>query len=81
MGLGENLNILVFLGIAEIFGFSDLSVYTEIGLLKPFHKALNYASTANIEEVMKLYNPGDKTFEADFSYRLLSACTWQKFDS
>ena len=34
---------------------------------KPFHKTLNYASTANIEEVMKFYNLGDKTFETDFS--------------
>ena len=34
---------------------------------KPFHNTLNYASTANIEEVMKLYNLGHKTFEADFS--------------
>ena len=32
----------------------------------PFHNILNYASTANIEEVMKFYNPGDKTFETDF---------------
>ena len=29
---------------------------------------MNYASTANIEEVMKFYNLGDKTFETDFSY-------------
>ena len=34
---------------------------------KPFHNTLNYASTANIEEVMKFYNQGDKTFETDFS--------------
>ena len=34
---------------------------------KPFHNTLNYASTANIEEVMKFYNLGDKTFETDFS--------------
>ena len=34
---------------------------------KPFHNTLNYDSTANIEEVMKFYNPGDKTFETDFS--------------
>ena len=29
---------------------------------------MNYASTANIEEVMKFYNLGHKTFETDFSY-------------
>ena len=33
---------------------------------KPFHNTLNYASTANIEEVMKFYNLGDNTFEKDF---------------
>ena len=28
---------------------------------------MNYASTANIEEVMKFYSLGDKTFETDFN--------------
>ena len=28
---------------------------------------MNYASTTNIEEVIKLYNLGDKTYETDFS--------------
>ena len=28
---------------------------------------MNYASTANIEEVMKFYNLGGKTFETDFN--------------
>ena len=65
--LGKNLNLFVSLGIAEILGFFDFSVYTEVVLLKPFHNTLNYASTANIEEVTKFYNLGDKTFEADFS--------------
>ena len=34
---------------------------------RPFHNTLNYASTANIEEVMKFYNLDDKAFETDFS--------------
>ena len=34
---------------------------------KPFHNNLKYASTANIEEVVKFYNLGDKTFKTDFS--------------
>ena len=34
---------------------------------KPFHNTLNYASTANVEEVMKFDNPGDKTFETDLN--------------
>ena len=33
---------------------------------KHFHNNLDHASTANIEEVMKFYNLGDKTFETDF---------------
>ena len=37
---------------------------------KPFQSILNYASTANIEEVTKFYNLGDKTFETEFSYAL-----------
>ena len=64
--LGKNLNFLVSLGIAEILGFSELSVYTEVVLLKTFPQHLNYVSTVNIEEVMKVYNLGDKTFETDF---------------
>ena len=38
---------------------------------KPFHNTLNYASTANIEEVMKFYNLGNKTSETDFSSKQL----------
>ena len=39
-----------------------------------FEISLNNASTANIEEVMKFYNPdGDKTFQTDFSYEFLSS--------
>ena len=64
--LGKNLNFFVSLGIAEFLGFSELSVCTEIVQLKPFHNTLNYASTANIEEVKKFYNLGHKTFETDF---------------
>ena len=33
---GENMNFFVSLGIAEIFGFSELSVYTEDVLFKTF---------------------------------------------
>ena len=73
--LGKNLHFFVSLGIAEILRFSELSVYTEIyytefiPISKPFHNTLNYASTANIEEVTKFYNLGYKTFETDFSYK------------
>ena len=48
-----------------MLGFSELSVDTEVVLL--FHNVLNYASTLNIEGVMKFYNLDDKTFETDFN--------------
>ena len=59
--LGKNFIFFVSFGIVEILGFSELSVV----LLKTFPEH-NYASTANIEEAMKFYNLGDKTFETDF---------------
>ena len=36
---------------------------------------MNYASTSNIQEVIKFYNLGDKTFETDFSI-LASVSFW-----
>ena len=68
--LGENLNFFVPLGIAEILGFSELSIYTEVVLFKTFPQH-HHVSITNIEEVMKFYNLGDKTFETDFSYYLI----------
>ena len=40
----------------------------KLSFSKPFCIIFNYGSTANIEEVMKFYNLGDKTFETDFSF-------------
>ena len=34
---------------------------------------MNYASTSNIREVIKFYNLGHKTFETDFSNRLIDS--------
>ena len=65
--LGKNLNFFVSLGIADILGFSELSVYKTLSYSKHFDNTLNYASTANIEEVMKFYNLGHKTCETHFS--------------
>ena len=42
---------------------------------KAFHNTLNYASTANIEEVMKFYNLDHKTFETDFSRQFFFVIT------
>ena len=63
--MGKNFNFFVSLRITEILGFSEFSVYTEVVLLKTFPQ--HFASTANVEEVMKFYNLDDKTFETDFS--------------
>ena len=46
---------------------------------KPSPNTLNYASTANIEEVMNFYNLGDKTFETDFSYHRLPSGSKKTF--
>ena len=54
--------------------FSELSIYTEVVLLEPFHNTLNHVSTANIEEVMKFYNLGDNNFEKDFNVYLVDVC-------
>ena len=71
--LGKNLNFFFSLGIADILGFSELSFILKLSYSKPFHNTLNYASTANIEEVMKFYNLGHKTFETDFSRNKIAA--------
>ena len=46
-----------------------------MSLSKPFWNNLNYASTANIREVMKFYNLGDKSFETDFE-KSFSSIIW-----
>ena len=60
--LGKKPLIFVSLGIT---GIHDFLRFQFILKSKPFHNTLYYASTANIEEVMKFYNLGDKTFETD----------------
>ena len=63
MGHVEKPNFLISLGITEILGFSELSVYTEVVLLKTYLQHFELCLFANIEKVMKFYNLGDKTFE------------------
>ena len=72
MSLGEKHNFFISLGITEILGFSELSVYTEVVLLKTYLKHFELCLFANIEKVMKFYNLGDKTFETDLSSSALS---------
>ena len=42
----------------------------KLSFSKPFQNILNYASAANIEEVMAFYNLGDKTLKTDFRSRV-----------
>ena len=65
--LGKNFNLFFSFGIAEILGFPELFIQLKLSHSKSFHNTLNYASTANIEEVKKFYSQGDKTFETDFN--------------
>ena len=58
------------LGSLKFWDFLSFLFILKLSYSKPFHNTLNYASTANIEEVMKFYNLGHKPFETDF--RLLS---------
>ena len=64
----KNLNFFVSIGITGIHDFLNIQFILKLPNSKPFHNTLNCASTANIEEVMKFYNLGDKTFETDFHY-------------
>ena len=66
--LGKNLNFLSPLGSLNFFDFLSFLFILKLPFSKPFHNTLNYASTANIEEVMKFYNLAHKTFETDFSF-------------
>ena len=67
--LGKSLNFLSPLGSLNSYDFLSFLFILKLFYSKPFHNTLNYASTANIEEVMKFYNLGHKTFETDFSLK------------
>ena len=66
--LGKTLIFLFALGSLKFYDFLQLSFLFILKLLnsKFFQNNLNYASTTNIEEALKCYNLGDKTFETDF---------------
>ena len=65
--LGKSLDFLSPLGSLKFSDFLSFLFMLKLSYSKPFHNTLNYNSTANIEEVMKFYNLGDKTFETYFS--------------
>ena len=64
----ENAQISKILNFLFIF---------KLPLSKPFWNNLNYASTSNIQELIKFQNPGDQSFETDFSLKpkFWSACS------
>ena len=65
--LADKPHFFVSFGIVEISRVPEFSTYSEIVQLKTFLNTLNYASTANMQEVMKFYNlVGKKTFKTDF---------------
>ena len=66
--LGKTLIFLSPLGSLTSYDFLSFLFILKLSYSKPFHNTLNYASTANIKEVMKFYNlGGNKSFETDFS--------------
>ena len=65
--MGKTLSFLSPLGSLKFWDFLRFLFILKLSYSKPFHNTLNYASTANIDEVMEFYNLGGKTFETDFS--------------
>ena len=66
--LGTNVIFLSPLRLLRCQGFLSFLFIMKLSFSKPFYSTFNYASTANIQEAMKLYNLGDKSFETDFNY-------------
>ena len=64
--LGEKFIFLTPLGHPNFNNFEN-SVYTHVVLLITFQNNLNYTSALSIQEVIKFYNIGEKTFETDFN--------------
>ena len=64
---GKNLNFLSPLGSLKFKDFMSFLFILKLSYSTPFHNTLDYASTANIEEVTKFHHLGDKTYETDFN--------------
>ena len=70
----KTLIFLSPLGPLKLLDFLSFLLFLKLSYSKPFYNNLDYASTANIEEVMKFYNLGAKTFET--SFRSSTLCTF-----
>ena len=74
--LGTNLTFFLSLGIAEISGFSKLSIYSEIVHSKPFCSTLNYASIANFQKKENTHTHTHNIMAEPFScFRVKLFCT------
>ena len=72
VSLGEKLTFSPPLGLLTLQDFLSSLFILTLSYSKPFYNTLNYASTPNIEEVMKFYNLGNKSFETDFGLSSVS---------
>ena len=64
--LWTKLIILSPLGLLKFQDFQNFLFILKLSYSKIFWNNLNYVSTANIQEVIKFHNQGDKSFETDF---------------
>ena len=74
MSLEGNIIFSPTLGLLKFQDFLNFLYILKLSYSKPFYITLNYASTANFQEVMKFYDLGNESFETDFNlaYRQLS---------
>ena len=71
--LGKNHNFLSPLRSLKFWNFQSFLFILKLSYSKPFYNTLNYNSIANIEEYIKFYNQGDKTFKTVFGQILTLA--------
>ena len=62
-----NLIISSPLGLLRFQELVSFLFIMKLSYSKPLYSTLNYASAVNIQEVMKFYNLGNKSFETDFN--------------
>ena len=64
--LGNKPHLLSSLGLLRFQGLPGFLFLLKLSYSKCFYSTLNYVSAANIQEVMKVYNVGNKTFKTGF---------------
>ena len=66
--LGEKFIFSTSLRLPGYYEFLNFLFILMLSFSKTFQNILNYASTSNIQEIMRFYNLGDKSFETDFRF-------------